>query len=148
MRASHHSILAYADGASRGNPGPAAIGAVLATPEGAILHTISRPTGRATAAEAEWRAAVAALEAGLGLGARRVTLLIDSPVVAAQAAGRRAPRNPVLRRLWARYRQLRPWFDRVELRCVPRAEVGGADQLARAALVGQSETARDPGVVQ
>ena len=128
------SVTAFADGASRGNPGPASIGVVVIGPTGAVLHSISRRIGRATASEAEWRAVIAALEAAIGLRARAVTLVIDSPVVQAQLRARRPPRNPALRSLWSRYHQLVRWFDQVEVRRVPRAEIQEADRLARAAL--------------
>ncbi len=70
--------LAYSDGASRGNPGPASIGAVIYDPEGREVYRLARRLGTATNNEAEYRAAIAALEAALGLGARRVELRMDS----------------------------------------------------------------------
>jgi ribonuclease HI len=62
--------LAYSDGASKGNPGPAAIGAVIFDPEGRELYRLGKRLGTATNNEAEYRASIAALEAALALGAR------------------------------------------------------------------------------
>ncbi|HWC30171.1 MAG TPA: RNase H family protein, partial [Dehalococcoidia bacterium] len=52
----------FADGASRGNPGPASIGAAVYDPSGVEAHTVSRRLGRATNNEAEWQAAIAGVE--------------------------------------------------------------------------------------
>ena len=50
------TIRVLCDGGSRGNPGPAAAAAVLLAPDGGVLDRRSSPIGRATAAEAEYRA--------------------------------------------------------------------------------------------
>jgi len=128
------SVVAYADGASRGNPGPAALGAVLFDAEGRELHRSSRALGRATNNEAEYRAAIAALEAALGLGAREVELRMDSELVVRQLTGRYKVRNPRLAPLYKRLLALRSRFERVAVRHVPRAENKVADKLANEAL--------------
>ena len=64
------------DGGSRGNPGPAAIAAVLLAPGGAVLDTRSELIGRATAAEAEYRAIRFGLE--LASGAPEIEVRSDS----------------------------------------------------------------------
>ena len=66
--------IVYADGASRGNPGPSSIGAVVFEPGGREAHVVSRRIGRATNNEAEYQAAIAGVEAALGLGATRIEL--------------------------------------------------------------------------
>ena len=127
--------LAYSDGASRGNPGPAAIGAVIYDPDGREVYRLARRLGTATNNEAEYRAAIAALEAALALGASRVELRMDSELVVRQMSGRYRVRNPRLARLHARMLALRQRFDELGVRHVPRSENKLADALANEALL-------------
>lgn len=122
------------DGASRGNPGPASIGAVVYDSAGREIHTVSRRIGRATNNEAEYRAAIAGLEAALALGARDVELRMDSELAVRQLNMRYKVRNPALRRLFGRVKDLQWRFDSFEVRHVPREQNRRADQLANEAL--------------
>ena len=126
--------MAYADGASRGNPGPAAIGAVLLDEEGREVYTVSRPIGLATNNQAEYRAAIAAAEAALALGARHLELRMDSELVVRQLQHRYRVRDPALRRLFARLLELRRRFQEFSVRAIPREENRRADALANRAL--------------
>jgi len=126
--------VVYADGASRGNPGPAAIGYVVSDGEGRERAAAGRAIGTATNNEAEYRAAIAGLEAALALGARRVELRLDSELVARQLGGRYRVLNPSLRRLHRRLRELSARFEAFTVRCIPREENRRADALANAAL--------------
>ena len=100
-------VVAYADGASRGNPGPSSYGAVVFDADGKELHTVSQAIGHGTNNQAEYRGAIAALEAALGLGAKEVELRMDSELVVRQLSGRYKVRNPGLKPLAARLRDLR-----------------------------------------
>lgn len=124
----------YADGASRGNPGPSAIGAALFASDGLLVHEVSRSIGRATNNQAEYAAAVAALEAALALAARRVELRMDSQLVIRQLQGHYRVRNPALRRLRDRILDLSHRFDSLTFRHIPREENHKADALANRAL--------------
>jgi ribonuclease HI len=126
--------VAYADGASRGNPGPSAIGVVIFDAAGRQVHRESRRTGHGTNNEAEYRAAIAALEAALGLGATRLQLRMDSELVIRQLTGRYRVRNPRLAPLFNRILALRTRFDSVTFRNVPRDGNRIADALANQAL--------------
>ena len=126
--------LLYADGASRGNPGPAAIGAVIFDDQGRERHRISQAIGRATNNQAEYRAAIAALEAALALGARHVELRMDSELVVRQTDARYKVRNPGLKPLAARIRDLRWQLDSLRAVSIPRRENALADALANQAL--------------
>ena len=130
----HRSVIAYADGASRGNPGPASFGVVVYDEEGQELHQSSRALGRATNNQAEYQGAIAALEAALGLGAREVELRMDSQLVVRQLEGRYRVRNPGLIPLHKRMLDLLSRFQRVTLRHVPREQNREADRLANEAL--------------
>ena len=128
------NVVAYADGASRGNPGPSSYGVAVFDSEGKELHRSSRALGHGTNNQAEYQGAIAALEAALGLGARDVELRMDSELVVRQLSGRYKVRNPKLARLYKRILDLRSRFDRVALVHVPRAQNAVADALANEAL--------------
>jgi ribonuclease HI len=77
-------VHAYADGASRGNPGPAGCGAFVTTPEGRLLGEARRALGDATSNAAEYAAAALALELALTHRATAMTLHLDSRLVVEQ----------------------------------------------------------------
>ena len=126
--------IVHADGASRGNPGPAAIGASVLDSGGREVHTVSERIGRATNNEAEYRSAIAGLEAALALGARSVELRLDSELVVRQLEHRYRVRNERLRPLFNRLVDLRRRFDSFSVTAVPRARNARADALANQAL--------------
>ena len=127
-------LIAYSDGASRGNPGPAAIGALVLGEDGELLTEISRQIGRGTNNEAEYRAAIAAVEAAIALGARNVELRMDSELIVRQYNGAYRVRNPALMRHFQRLDALRHRLDRLDLVHVPREHNREADRLANRAL--------------
>ncbi len=126
--------VVYADGASRGNPGPSAIGAAIFDDENRERHRISEAIGRATNNVAEYRAAIAGVEAALALGARHVELRMDSELVVRQLDSRYKVRNPVLKRLFARMKDLRWRFASFRAVAIPREDNALADKLANQAL--------------
>ncbi len=126
--------IVCSDGASRGNPGPAAIGAAIFDPAGREMDRVARRIGRATNNEAEYRAAVAGLEAALALGARDVELRMDSELVVRQLEFRYKVRNERLRPFFNRLLELRRQFDRFAVKHVPRSQNERADELANIAL--------------
>ena len=127
-------VIAYADGASRGNPGPSSYGVVVYDADGKELHRTHRALGRGTNNQAEYHGAIAALEAALGLGARDVELRMDSELVIRQLTGRYRVKNPGLAPLHKRILDLRSRFGSVALVHVPRAQNKVADKLANEAL--------------
>ncbi len=126
--------LVFVDGASRGNPGPASIGAVIIDPAGREAHTVSRRIGRATNNEAEYQAAIAGLEAALALGARDLELRMDSELVVRQLEFRYKVRNARLKPFFARLLELRRRFDALQVTSIPREQNKRADSLANLAL--------------
>jgi ribonuclease HI len=127
-------VIVHTDGASRGNPGPAAIGAVLHDDKGILLAEISRRVGRTTNNRAEYLAVVAALEKAIGLGARQVTLLSDSELVVKQLLGRYRVKNTALRPLYLKIVELLASLEKFSAFCVPREQNAAADALANKAL--------------
>ena len=130
-------LLIYADGGARGNPGPAAIGAVVLDPSTdppTNLATISEAIGRATNNVAEWRAVIAALEAAREYPARSIEIRADSLLVVRQLDGSYRVKQAHLKPLHQQARELLKRYDEVKLVHVPREDNIVADALVNAAL--------------
>jgi ribonuclease HI len=130
-------LLIYCDGGARGNPGPAAIGAVVLDPSTdppTKLATVSETIGVTTNNVAEYRALIAALEAARRFRARRVRIRADSQLVVRQLEGRYRVKQPHLRPYFERARGLLAEYDDVDLGHVRRADNNEADALVNAAL--------------
>lgn len=138
-------LVVYADGGARGNPGPAAIGAVVVDPSTdppTVVATVSEAIGIATNNVAEYRALIAGLEAAAAHGATEVEVRADSQLVIRQLAGDYKVKNAGLRPLFERARRLLGGFDGVRLVHVPREENVDADALVNAALDGETGSAQ------
>ena len=130
-------VLIYCDGGSRGNPGPAAIGAVVLDPSvdpPRVLATVSECIGETTNNVAEYRALIAGLEAAAPLGASRVHVRADSMLVVEQLRGKWRVRQPHLRPLYDEARALLAHYESVKLEHVRREFNADADALVNAAL--------------
>lgn len=130
-------LIAYADGAARGNPGPAACGAVVLDHNGNELRRIAQAIGRGTNNEAEYRAAIAAVRAALELGATELQLRLDSQLVVRQLQGSYRVRHERLKPLYRELDTLSDQFVRFSVDHVPREQNRRADALANAALDGK-----------
>ena len=122
------------DGASRGNPGLAAIGATIKNEQGRMVASVSRAIGRATNNQAEYRALITALEKAAALGAQRVDVRLDSELVVRQIQGRYRVKNEALRPLYLRAVELLKGFAGFTIANVPREENAEADRLANQAF--------------
>ena len=71
----------FADGGSRGNPGPAASGAVLYAEDGSALAEVGEFLGIATNNVAEWRALLIGLTRARELGVDEIAIRLDSELV-------------------------------------------------------------------
>ena len=127
-------LIAWADGASRGNPGPASWGMVVAGEDGGELAARGGTIGRATNNVAEYRGAIAAVEAALELGADELELRLDSELVVRQLEGRYRVKNRQLKPLFERLQELIDRLDRFRAVHVPRERNRRADALANEAL--------------
>ena len=126
--------MAYSDGASRGNPGPAAYGIRILDGDGAELFSGGERIGRATNNVAEYRGAIAALDKARALGLTEIELRMDSELVVKQLGGEYRVRQPALAVLKQQLDELIRGFRRFRVRHVPREENGEADRLANEAL--------------
>ncbi|MGI8803224.1 MAG: ribonuclease HI family protein [Solirubrobacteraceae bacterium] len=127
-------LVVHVDGGSRGNPGPAAAGAVLRTPAGEVVAEASRTIGRATNNVAEYQALLLGLERARELGATEVDVINDSELIAKQVTGRYKVKHADMKPLHAEAREALDRFERWSIRSVPRAENAEADALVNAAL--------------
>jgi ribonuclease HI len=127
-------VVVHVDGGARGNPGPAAVGIVVSTPEGDVLDETSAVIGDATNNVAEYRALLLGLERARALGATEVDVVNDSELVARQVQGAYKVKHPGLEPLHAAARQALEGFDRWGIRSVPRSENARADALVNEAL--------------
>lgn len=123
----------YFDGASRGNPGPAAIGWVIVTGDGIVAENNER-IGRATNNQAEYEALIAALEAVRDYGYDEAHARGDSELIVKQVRGEYSTNNPELREKRVTVHELLTEFDEWTLEHVPREVNDRADGLANEAL--------------
>jgi ribonuclease HI len=124
----------YADGGSRGNPGPAASAAVLVDRNGTVVRRVGRFLGVTTNNVAEWTALLLGLEAARERGVRSLAVRMDSELVVKQLEGAYKVRQPHLRPLYERAKSLLRHFDRVAVAHVPRRENAEADRLVNEIL--------------
>lgn len=130
-------LVVFADGASRGNPGPSAIGASVQDRDGLELATVSRKTGIGTNNQAEYRAAIEGVRKARELGATGIDLRMDSELVIRQLTGQYKVKNAALKPLFAALVAELEQTGPYGVGHVPRAQNARADALANAALDGK-----------
>ena len=124
----------YADGAARGNPGPAGSGALLLDEKGEPLAELTLSLGRATNNVAEYRALILGLEAARRQGIDEVDVRMDSMLVVRQMQGLWKIKHPGLRPLALRAGALLAEFRRRTIEHIPREKNTRADALANRAI--------------
>ncbi|MDR3070510.1 MAG: reverse transcriptase-like protein [Propionibacteriaceae bacterium] len=128
-------LVVRADGGSRGNPGPAAYGALVTDTAGVVLNQEGLSIGTATNNVAEYLGLIAGLEMARAINpAAEVDVRLDSKLVIEQMAGRWKVRHPDMKPLAVKATSLRP--AKVTWTWVPRAENKAADALVNSALDG------------
>jgi ribonuclease HI len=127
-------VVVHVDGGSRGNPGPAAIGVVVSTPDGAVLDEVAETIGIATNNVAEYRAVLRGIERAAALGASELELVNDSELVAKQLTGAYKVKHPAMKPLYDEAIAALRGFAKWRIRSVPRAQNAHADRLVNRAL--------------
>jgi ribonuclease HI len=127
-------LVVNVDGGARGNPGPAAIAAVVTTPSGEVIEEHGERIGRATNNVAEYRALLLGIERAREHGAEEVELVGDSQLVVRQVLGQYRVKDAALRPLHAEVIKALGAFDRWSIRHVRREENAEADRLVNVAL--------------
>ncbi len=136
------TLIVRTDGAARGNPGPASLGAALIEAAGPSsrrpgappIATISEYLGVQTNNVAEYTAVVRALALAHDLGAQAVDMLLDSKLIVEQLHGRWRVKDAKLIPLHAEVRGLLSRFSRWSAAHVPRAQNKQADALCNEAI--------------
>jgi ribonuclease HI len=136
-------LTIHIDGASRGNPGPAAFAYVIAR-DGQPVVEEAECLGRTTNNIAEYTALVRALERAAALGGKRLFVRSDSELLVKQMNGLYQVKNDKIRALYDEARRLRSRFAAVSIAHVPRAENSRADRLCNEVLDGQRDTEPRP----
>jgi len=126
------------DGGARGNPGPAAIGAVIQSPDGEVVEERGERIGKATNNVAEYRALLLGIERAAELGASEVELVGDSELIVRQVKGEYKVKDATLRELHTEVKRALRRFDRWSIRHVRREQNAEADRLVNAALDGDA----------
>ena len=131
-------VIIHADGASRGNPGAAAIGATIKDKRGKPITFISQRIGRTTNNQAEYRAIIAALEEATKLGVKQVDIKTDSELVVKQINGEYRVKKATLKPLYQQVKQLLGLLEGFTITHIPRQQNTEADNLANQALDSHS----------
>jgi probable phosphoglycerate mutase len=129
-------LVINCDGGARGNPGPAAYGVSIQTPDGTEIEGIGVTIGTATNNVAEYSAVIAGLQRAGEIGARSVHVRSDSKLLIEQLSGRWKIKNAGLKELHARAIELARDFERVSYEHVRREQNVRADELVNLALDG------------
>ena len=128
-------IFLFTDGASRGNPGPAAAGVVLKDERGKVIAEDHRFLGRMTNNEAEYRALLFGLTKAQALKKDgELMVLMDSELVVSQLRGTYKIKAPHLRRLLMEVKIQERAFSKIIYKLIPREKNAHADALANEAL--------------
>ena len=140
------SLLVYADGGSRGNPGVAGYGAVvLDAASGDLLAERAEPLGKASNNVAEYSGLIAGLRAAVEIDpGAEIEVRLDSKLVVEQMAGRWKIKHEDMRRLALQARDLTASVvaagGTVRYEWVPREKNLQADKLSNVAMDGETVT--------
>lgn len=113
-------IEIYTDGASRGNPGPAASAFRIVDGNGNEITKDSRFLGLTTNNRAEYEAVIMALEKAKDITGGSVKVFSDSNLLVNQLSGDWKVKNKEIKRLFKQVRELEKRFDEVKFVKLPR----------------------------
>ena len=127
-------LTVHVDGGSRGNPGPAAAGAVASNADGEIVGERGELIGEATNNVAEYRAVLLGTALALELGATEIALVNDSELIAHQLNGKYKVKHVDMKPLYAEALSKLGQFDSWSISCVRREQNEHADLLVNQTL--------------
>ena len=136
---SKDTIIAYTDGGSRGNPGPAGFCVRVESADGTAIAQFHESLGVATNNVAEYRGLLAALAWALDHGYRRLHVRSDSQLLVRQMLGQYRVKNAGLLPLFKDARALAARIPRVRYTHVRREQNTDADRLANEAMDGSTD---------
>lgn len=132
--------IIYADGGSRGNPGPSASGFVIMNNQQQVIAQGGEYLGITTNNQAEYQGVRQGLEKALELGLKRIDFRLDSMLVVNQMNGIYTIKNRDLWPINERIRDLVRKFERVTFSHVPRELNQLADGEVNRALDAHSRS--------
>lgn len=127
-------LIVNVDGGARGNPGPAAIGAVVQSADGEMLEEHGERIGVATNNVAEYKALLLGIELAAAQGASEVELIGDSELIVRQVKGEYKVRDATMRELHTEVKRALQPFEKWAIRHVKREHNAEADRLVNATL--------------
>jgi ribonuclease HI len=127
-------LVLRTDGASRGNPGPAAAGVVIERANGAVITQLGHYLGEMPNNQAEYRALILGLDLVARFQPASVQVYMDSELVVRQMTGVYQVRDATLRLLYQEATALVGALPQVTITHVRRAQNALADRLANLAL--------------
>lgn len=127
-------VKIYADGGSRGNPGPSASGFVITDMNDVLLEKDGLYLGITTNNQAEYHALRLAMEKALSLNVETVHVFMDSLLVVNQMKGLYKIKNTELLVVHQTIKQLAAHFKRVEYTHIPREFNKAADAMVNEVL--------------
>lgn len=127
-------LIIFTDGGSRGNPGPAGIGAIIYNDKKEVLATVSKFLGIATNNQAEYRAIIAALHKAKELGGTELEFFMDSELAVKQINREYKVKNKDLAPLFLEIHNLSLGFKKLTFTHVRREHNQEADRLANEAM--------------
>lgn len=125
-------LTLYTDGGSMPNPGPAGIGVVIKNGE-VTIKTVSKYIGNATNNQAEYMALIAGLEEARNIGAKTVSIRMDSELLVLQLDGTYRVKDIKLAPLYYQVKQLLLSFSSIDIQHIPRELNTEADRLVHEA---------------
>ena len=136
-------VFLYADGGSRGNPGPSAAGFVIEDEAGQVIYSWNKYLGITTNNQAEYHGLIAALEWCREKQVQEIEVRLDSLLVVNQMKGIFKVKNRDLWTLYETAKTLKVQFSQIQFTHVPRALNARADLEVNKALDSMSGSGKD-----
>jgi ribonuclease HI len=127
-------LILRTDGAARGNPGPAAAGLVIESPNGDQIACGKHYLGILTNNQAEYRALILGLTEIVRFRPAEILVYMDSELVVRQMNGQYRVKDELLRRIYNEAQLLVRQLPKVTIQHVRRGQNARADKLANEAL--------------
>lgn len=127
-------LIIYCDGGSRGNPGPAGLGAVIYDEDKNKVFEISEFLGITTNNQAEYKGVLQAIKKAKELKAKELSFYLDSELIVKQMNGQYRVKNKDLLPIYMEIRKHILEFKKVDFNHVRREYNKEADALANMAM--------------
>ncbi len=134
----------YADGGSRGNPGPAGAGAYLEDEDGKPIARIYKYLGETTNNVAEYSALIFGIKEAIRRKAKKLLIRMDSQLVVRQIEGKYKVKEPTLIKLHEKAKTLLEELPGYSIEHIPREKNEAADELANLAIDKHFDSKKSP----